>query len=560
MIKLFKPIDKVFNSNGDVVIVPIKARVHKEDNGPFYLDLETDIKYANDLIEGNIIIAPTPQGEQAFRITNPQKTRSKISIRAYHVFYDSQNYLIDDSYVFEKNCNDALKHLNEATSDPSPFSTLSDVETISSYRCVRSSLYEAIKTVLDRWGGHILRDNFKIEIRNIIGQDNGVVIRYAKNLKEITCEQNWSNVVTKLLPVGKDGLLLNKLDPSADIYINSAIKYQIPYTKCVTFSQDNVLEDDYKDSKGDLNQEAYIKALLMDLRKQAQKYINENNVPKVNYTLKANIEKLTDVGDTVEVIDERLGINIFTHVISFEYDCILKEYTEIEFGNATNKLSNLVNNITNTATARVESLNQTIQVTLTKELKEVTDKIWGVLGDSYVIYDGNKILIVDRLPKETAQNVIMINSSGVGFSTTGINGTFTTAWGINGTLNMSAINVINLTANLIKGGTFKLGSNLNNLGQIEVYNEANKLIAEINKNGVKMYGVDNSYVLINENVGFAGYDRLNNAIFWCNNGNFNVKNNVVSDEVTLFNKFKIVPITLTDQSNTDGIGIINISI
>lgn len=560
MIKLFKSTDKTFTTNGDVVILPLKAKVHKEDNGEFYLDLEADIKYSSYLIEGNIIIAPTPQGEQAFRITNPQKTRSKIAVKAYHVFYDSQNYLINDSYVFEKNCNDALKHLNEATSDPSPFSTSSDVETITSYRCVRTSLYEAIKTVLDRWGGHILRDNFSVQIRNNIGKDNGVVIRYAKNLKEITCEQNWSNVVTKLLPVGKDGLLLNKLDPGADIYIYSTIKYPIPYTKCVNFSQDKVLEDDYKDSAGNLNQTAYTKALLADLKQQAQKYIDENSVPKVNYTLKANIEKLTDVGDTVEVIDERLGINIFTHVISFEYDCILNEYTEIEFGNATNKLSNLVSNITNTATARVESLNQTIQISLESDLKALNDKIMGVLGDSYVIYDGNKILIVDRLPKESAQNVIMINNSGIKFGNSGINGIFTTAWSIDGTLNMDAINIINLTANLIKGGTFKLGSNLNNLGKIEVFDEANNLIAELNKNGIKMYGIDKSYIIINNDVGFAGYDRLNNAIFWVDRDEFHVKKSVVSEEVTLFNKFKIVPITLTDSSNTDGIGIINISI
>lgn len=561
MIKLFKPIDKLFSTNGDLVILPLKAKVHKEDNGNFYLDLETDIKYANDLVEGNIIIAPTPQGEQAFRITNPQKTRSKITIKANHVFYDSQNYLINDSYVFEKNCNDALDHLNKATSDPSPFTTLSDVETVNSYRCVRNSLYEAIKTVLDRWGGHLVRDNFNVQIRNTIGQDNGVVIRYAKNLKEITCEENWDAVVTKLLPVGKDGLLLNKLDPNADIYVYSATQYQIPYTKTVSFSQDNVLEDDYKDGAGNLDVAAYTQALLIDLRRQAQQYIDDNCIPKVNYTLKANVEKLTDVGDTVEVIDERLGINIITHVISFDYDCILGQYSEIEFGNATNKLSNLVSNITDTATAKVESINQTLQVTLTEDLKEATDKIWGVLGDSYIIYDGDKILVVDSLPKETATHVIMINNAGIGFSNTGINGTFTSAWTIDGTLNMQAINVINLTANLIKGGTLKLGSNLNSFGQLEVYDEANNLIAELNKNGLKIYGVDHSYVLINEHVGFAGYDRLGNKVYWCDHDEFHMKKGVMEEEITLCNKLRFIPITLTDNQNnitSDGIGLVSV--
>ena len=37
MIKIFSPTDKIFSSNGDVVLRPLRAKVHKEDN--FYLDM-----------------------------------------------------------------------------------------------------------------------------------------------------------------------------------------------------------------------------------------------------------------------------------------------------------------------------------------------------------------------------------------------------------------------------------------------------------------------------------------------------------------------------------------
>ena len=94
MIKLFGQTDKSFLSNGDIVLHPFRAKVHKEDNGDFYLDLETGLEYVDSLVEGNIIVANTPQGDQAFRITNPVKTKSKISVKAYHVFYDSKNYLM----------------------------------------------------------------------------------------------------------------------------------------------------------------------------------------------------------------------------------------------------------------------------------------------------------------------------------------------------------------------------------------------------------------------------------------------------------------------------------
>ena len=560
MIKLFSSTDTLFSSNGDKTIIPIRAKVHKEDNGSFYLDLETNLDYIDDLIEGNIIVANTPQGNQAFRVGNVEKTRSKIKTKCYHVFYDSENYLIADSYVVEQDCNYALDHLNSATDNPSPFTTISDVTNVASFRCVRKSLYEAIQTILERWGGHLVRDNFTIGIRDTIGQDNGVTVRYAKNLKEITCIENWDNVVTKLMPVGKDGLLLNALDSEADLYVYSEIQYSLPYTKTISFTQE-INEDDYKDGDGNLDEQAYTQALLEDLQFQAEEYIEQNCVPQINYTLKANLEKVTDIGDTVVVIDERLGINMTTNVISYEYDCILDKYSELEFGNFTQKLSNLVNNITSNVTTSTTEQIQDVQISLSGDLQTAQNQIMSVLGSSYVIYDGDRILVVDELPKEAATNVIMINSAGIGFSQTGINGNFTTAWTIDGTLNAQAINVINFTANLIKGGTLKLGSNLNDYGQLEIYDEANHLIGQFNKDGLKMYGLDGSYIQINNQVGFVGYDRLGNQIYWLNGDEFHQKISVVEEEITLCNKVRFIPITLTDNGTvtSDGIGLVSVS-
>ena len=248
MIKLFNSTDTLFSSNGNKIIIPTKAKVHKEDNGDYYLDLETNLDYINDIVQGNIVVANTPQGDQAFRISNITTNRKKITAKCYHVFYDSENYLIQDSYVVDKNCNDALDHLNSATDNISPFTTLSDVTSINTYRCVRKSLYEAINTILERWGGHLVRDNWTIKIMSSIGQDNGVTIRYGKNLKSITCETNWDNVVTKLMPVGKDGILLNALDDTQDLYVYSGISYEIPFTKTISFEQD-INEEDYENEE-----------------------------------------------------------------------------------------------------------------------------------------------------------------------------------------------------------------------------------------------------------------------------------------------------------------------
>ena len=547
MIKLFDTTDNLFQSNGDKIIIPTRAIVHKEDNGSYYLDLETDLSYNEWLTPNKILVANTPQGEQAFRIRNVDKTRKKITIKANHIFYDTQDYVIKDSYVVDKNCNQALDHLNSATDTTSPFTMTSNINTINSYRCVRKSLYEAIQVVLERWGGHLVRDNFDIKIMNSIGQDNEVTIRYGKNLKNIQATYNWDAVVTKLMPVGADGLLL------PEEYLYSTNTYDIPYTKVVSFDQSNIEKDDYEDDN------AYEQALIDDLRSKGNDYLTSNSVPMVNYTLDANLEKVSDVGDTIEVIDERLGISLTTHLISFDYNCILEKYTQVQFGNFTPVLSGLMETIAASTTEQININNETIKVTLSDELDAATDKIWSVLGNSYIIYDGDKILVLDALPKENATNVIMINSGGIGFSNTGINGTFTSAWTIDNTLNMENVNVINLTADLIKGGVLKLGSNLNQYGQIEIYDETNTLIAEMNKNGFKMYGADGSYILMNTTVGFAGYDRNDTKIYWADGDAFHMKKSEVEEEITLCSKMRYIPIELTENGVThNGIGLVSV--
>ena len=283
-------------------------------------------------------------------------------------------------------------------------------------------------------------------------------------------------------------------------------------------------------------------------------------MPKINYTLKANLKKMTDIGDIIEVIDEDLGINLLTNVIKYNYDCILEKYIEVEFGNFKKGLSNLVSTVNTSAAQIATEKVEAVKVTLNNDLQQATNKIWNTLGNSYVIYEGDKILVVDKLPKEQATNVIMINNGGIGFSHTGINGVFNSAWTIDGTLNMQAINVINLTANLIKGGTLKLGSENNQSGVFELYDNANNLIGQLDKMGLKMYGVDGSYVLMNNEVGFAGYDRLGNKLYWVDQDEFHMKKGVIEEEITLCSKLRFIPITLDDGNGnitSDGIGLVS---
>ena len=540
MIKLFKSTDKVFNSNGDKIIKASKAKVHKEDNGDFYLELECPLIYVDDIIEDAILVVNLPQGEQAFRVTNVSKTKSKITAKCWHVFYDSKNYLIKDSYVVDKDCADAMEHLNLATEPKSPFATFSDITTVGSYRCVRKSLFEALEVVRERWGGHLVRNNFSIGLSQKIGTDTGVVIRYRKNLKEISCEENWDEVVTKLLPVGKDGILLNELEPDRSVYLSSAQSYSVPYTKTVSFSQDNIDEEDFKDEDGNTDEVAYKTALVENLELQGIKYLDENSKPKITYTLRADLENITDIGDTIEVIHEPLNINLTAAVVAFDYDCILKKYTEITFGNFQKTLSNLLNDVNNQTNEIVTEQTNQLMNSFSDELAASTDEIWDILGSYNIIYEGDKLFILDRLPKRAAQNVILFDENGLSISYNGIYGTFLKIFAIKGSINFSPLKKV-------LWGVVSLGKANNHQGSIKLFNGANELLAEFTKDGIEFYGALNYYAVSNREHFFAAYDSEENTLI-------DIKNDKISAKKGEFKELSIGE-NLRFLTNSSGAGI-----
>lgn len=549
MISVYESEERSFFNNGIKILKPLKAVIYKQDNADYYLDLKDSINNLEYYQSGNILRVSTPWGKQCFRIKNVAIQNNKVEVRAYHLFYDSENYIISDSYVVERNCNDALDHLNTATDNPSPFSTISDVPSIHNYRCVRKSLAEAIKDVLSRYGGHLVRDNWNIEIRQNIGQDRGVNLSYGKNIVNIKADEDWNNVCTKILPVGKDGLLLPELwlTYREDLY-------DIPYTKVVSFDQSEVNPEDYEDDEQKVDENKYKEALINNLRVKANNYLNENCVPKVGYTLNAYLKNVSDIGDKIYVKHPKCKLELVTNAYALEFDVNLQRITKVEFGNFKSEhLGNLVESFDKKITEKVDKKVDDSTANLRRELTEATDVIRDKLSSSYVVYEGDKILILDRLPKEEAKNVIMINSGGIGFSKDGINGIFNSAWTIDGTLDMQKINVINLVCDLIKGGTLRLGNNMNSSGLMELYDSSNTLICQIDKDGITMFCSDGRTVKINAEDGFVGYAANGDRIYWVSENEFHMKKSVAQDEMTIANGLRFIPIN-TDTSH--GIGIV----
>lgn len=549
MIRVYDASEKLFNHNGIKALHPLFAEITKIDNGDYYIELEDILDNLEYYQKGMIVRVPTPWGTQGFRCDNPQIKNNRISCKAWHLTYDAKNYLIKDSSAVNKNCNDALNHFNDNTDIESPFTVISDITFLATTRAVRKSLFEIFELFIgtDKYGGHWSRDNFEFGVKANIGQDRGVVLAYNKNITDISVTENWDNVCTKLLPYTTDGEVAILVD---ETYVEIAEKlYDIPYSKSVKF------ENIYKKEEF-ANEEDYITATKEWLKKQAEAYLNENKLPKVNYSVSAKLENVSDVGDTVYVKHPKCNVNITTNVISVKYDAIKGKYTNIEFGNFKKELKNLSQEIVSTVGKETDEKVKETKNLLQSELEEATEKINSVLGSSYVINNGNEVIVVDRLPKEEAIYCLKINSAGIGFSNTGINGTFNSAWTIDGTLNMQAINVINLTASLIKGGTLKLGGTNDASGTFELYDASNMLMAFMDKTGLTVYAKNGDYVKLNADVGFAGYDKNGNKIYWADGDVFRMKNAEVENEIKIAGKIKIVPVSTSDYV---GVGFVALS-
>ncbi len=549
MIKVYDSNEKLFATNGIKILHPLKAEVTKIDNGDYYAELKDKIENLEYYQTGMIIRIPTPWGVQGFRCDNPVIKNNKIECKAWHLSYDSKNYLITDSYAVDKNCNDALDHFNSNTDIVSPFKTISDITTILSTRAVRKSLFEVYEWLVsaDKYSGHWYRDNWTLGIKATIGEDRGVVIAYNKNLNDIQVSEDWENVCTKILPFTTDGDNSVTLD---DTYISlEEDLYDIPYSKVVEFPNE-LNEEDYE------SHEAFIEATKIWLKSKAKTYLEENKVPKVNYSVSSSIKNVSDVGDIIQVKHPKCKVDILTNVISVVYDAIAKKYIKIEFGNFRKEIKNLSQTITAEANKHTDTVVKDTQTLLHNELEQATAKINGILGNSYAIYDGDKILVVDRLPREEAVNVLKISNGGIGFSQSGINGPFSSAWTLDGTLDMSNINVINLTASLIKGGVLKLGGVNDSSGIFELYGADGRLIALMDKDGMTVYAKNGNYVKLNAEVGFAGYDKNGEKTYYADGNVFHMKNAEVENEIKIAGKIKMVPVS-TDEHT--GVGFAAIS-
>lgn len=430
MIKIFNPNDTDFTSAGNICINPLKCIETKSKslNG-WSLNIEVDINYQEYIKKDYLVVCKTKSllNPQAFRIdSNIEYTSNKISFIANHVYYDSENYFLLDVRPTKLNAISALEYINERTDKESPFSVYSDIDSVSTSYFIRKNLLEAWQTFEERYSGYFQFDNWNVSLKQNISRDTGIIISYSQYLESLNIIEDWSNVVTRLYPTGPNGIMLDEK------YLDADIQYDIPYTKTIQFDSD--IEFDLQTDEN----------LKQELKEKAIKYINENKYPKISYEVQSNVNQELDIGYMVQIKHPLVDISV--EVIEYQYDLNLEKTISLVFGNFTRDVKKKFDSIKQEINSQAEKISSQ-----GKLIQEQTNLINSLNKNGYVYISDNEVLILDKLPKEKAKNVWRWGLGGLGFSSKGYEGPFSTAITQDGKINADFILAGKINTNLIEG-------------------------------------------------------------------------------------------------------------
>ncbi|MDW8720771.1 phage tail spike protein [Streptococcus suis] len=353
MICLYAADESLFEHNGLGILDNDLKKCHVEEelNNLYTLTAKYPLwaKFGKSIRNGMIIKAPTPNGDQLFRIYQSKPSMGMLEIHAFHIFYDLAFNFIEDTNIVSKSGQAWLQQLSQNTQYRHPFAFFSDISTVAGSRVVRKNCVEILlNTSLDnsfvnRFGGEILRDNFKVYFNRAIGENRGFKIRHKKNLKGYTANIDDKSVITRIMPIGFDGLLL------PEKYVDS------PRISDYPFPRIGKVEVDVKAAVGEnagakdavpLN-EAYTK-----MRALIKEQFGVIDVPTCSYEVDfvelsktkeyADFQNLETVriGDTVTVSHDEDGFYVEAKVIRYEYDSLAGSLLRIEAGQFESRSSN----------------------------------------------------------------------------------------------------------------------------------------------------------------------------------------------------------------------------
>ena len=454
--RLYPENETNFESNGlGPLSDALACTVEENRNGAFELSMEYPVTGVlfDELKHGSIIFAPPNDSSepQPFRVYGKSTPLSGVvTVRAKHISYQLSH--IPVSPFTAGSCAAALQGLKTNAVEPCPFDFWTDKETVAAFTVkepssARSLLGGVAGSVLDVYGGEYEFDRYTVKLHKARGHDSGVVIAYGKNLVDIDQEESIENTITGVYPYYKDtdGNVLELPEK----VVSSASAHNFPYPRTVPL---------------DCSQEWQETPSVEQLRAYASAYVEKEGigVPAVSlkvsfvplwqteeYKAIAPAERL-NLCDIATVRFEKLGVNARAKVVQTVYDVLAGRYESVTLGEAST-------NLADTIVAQDKAINAKAD-TSDLEAAAASASAW-ITGNKggYVVLRRNadgqpyELLIMDKPTIEEATKVWRFNKSGLGYSSTGYNGTYGLAMTQDGQIVADYITTGTLSANLLPG-------------------------------------------------------------------------------------------------------------
>lgn len=433
-----------------------------------------------------------------------------VTFNAHHISYGLSDIVTRPFTA--SSASVALNGLKSYAMNTNPFTFWTDNTAAGAFKLnvptsVRNALGGVRGSVLDVYGGEYEFDKWQVKLHSQRGRANGVTIRYGKNLTDITYESDILGLYDAIVPYWTNG---------------TTLAYGIVNIGTSGWSNHKVVAMDFSADFDDV-------PTVAQLNTRAATYLSNNKpwIPKTNITVDfvalwqteeyKNIAPLERVRlcDTVKVIYTELGVEATAKVIKTVWNPLLDRYDSLELGEAKTSFADIIaKEATDSATAEVPTTSM-----MQKAIDHATDLITGGLGGNIVIqYDENgkptEILVMDTDDVSTAVHILRINVNGIGFSSSGIEGPYTSAWTLDGQFVADFITAGHMKFNILEGGTLTLGGTDNGNGTL-VLKDAN---------GNTIVTLDNNGITINHgsiNIGNGAFEVTNAGWLTANNATIN---------------------------------------
>lgn len=391
---LYPPTEREFNSNGlGVLSDAISCVVTWEGNGIFDLTMEypMDGIHFDKIADSCIIMAiPTPYREpQPFRISRITKNMDGTAeVYAQHVAYDLAGVPVRPFSA--TGASATLAGLNSNAVTDSGFTFWTDISSSAQFSMEKpASVWDLLGgsegSVLDVFGGQYEFDRWAVKLHGQLGQDNGVTIRYGKNLNDLEQERNLSYMYTGVYSFWAD---------SDGNYVQCAPAV-VPVNGSGSYNNVLVL---------DLSSEFQDKPTSAQLTDRTQRYITDNDLgkPRVSITLTHEMLEQTDeyaglsllercsVFDTVHVQFEKLGVDATAKIASAETDVLRERYNSLKVGSVEA-------NIADTIAGQQTAIQKRPTITSVQQIAtSLAETVMGANGGAIRLLDKNG----DHMPDE----------------------------------------------------------------------------------------------------------------------------------------------------------------